>query len=488
MPQQPTPADTEYMKAHIHEDHRPLFIGINAACLVVACMAVALRFLSRWKISARIGLDDWLISLAMVFVIGHVSCLFITVRFGMARHSVLVTDVKGFALTSIIAQAFYNLGNATTKLSILSLYSRIFNRAVGWFNPTINITVAFVVLYTIPQVFTYIFQCVPVDSLWTQYGPDKQVRCINFKAVIITFGIINIVTDWFILLLPIPVVLSLRLDRRSKWSICSLFLVGAFVCVFSIVRLMFAKHVETVDPAWDYAPIATVSTVEAAAGILAACMPTWRPLFKFFRSEVSAYFSSSGSKNDSNPNALAYGNNSSVESKTKRKSKGRFSLRAHSKTREGRHNDDTDILVGGKGEVGLGLSDLGSKRSETSMSGESGEKVVRGKGVESGDVERGYSLNSNAMANSGAIYPLSPEPRQVYTYDHTNPQAPYQAGFGESMVGYVAQAGVVPKEGRGAGYGNARVRGESVEQQGKGGGMGGIVVTKTISSVERRVR
>jgi hypothetical protein len=73
-------------------------------------------------------------------------------------------------------------------------------------------------------------------------------------SAIIVFGVINIVTDWFILLLPIPIVLGLRLDSRKKWSICSLFLIGFAVCVISIIRLFYAKQVETVDPSCTYLP------------------------------------------------------------------------------------------------------------------------------------------------------------------------------------------------------------------------------------------
>lgn len=66
-------------------------------------------------------------------------------------------------------------------------------------------------------------------------------------VVIIVFGIINIVTDWWILALPVPVVMGLHMEKRTKWSICALFMLGGFVCVISIVRLVYAKKAETPD-------------------------------------------------------------------------------------------------------------------------------------------------------------------------------------------------------------------------------------------------
>lgn len=67
-------------------------------------------------------------------------------------------------------------------------------------------------------------------------------------TAIVAFGVINIITDWWILALPIPIVMSLSLERRTKWTICSLFLMGGVVCVISIVRLFYAKRFESADP------------------------------------------------------------------------------------------------------------------------------------------------------------------------------------------------------------------------------------------------
>jgi hypothetical protein len=82
----------------------------------------------------------------------------------------------------LVAQTCYNLCIATVKLSILCLYARIFQRTHGWFRPTLYVAGLFVFSYTIPQCFVYILQCMPISSLWTEYGPGNTVVCINFKA------------------------------------------------------------------------------------------------------------------------------------------------------------------------------------------------------------------------------------------------------------------------------------------------------------------
>lgn len=61
--------------------------------------------------------------------------------------------------------------------------------------------------------------------------------------------------------------------------------------------------------AGDNVPISQISTVECASGILAACMPTYRPLFKFVGSGLGSFFSTNRGKSSNNskpPSGLNY--------------------------------------------------------------------------------------------------------------------------------------------------------------------------------------
>jgi hypothetical protein len=260
------------------------------------------------------------------------------------------------------------------------LYGRIFAQTAVWFSHTLWLTALFIFMVMIPQCFVYIFQCVPIDSLWNDYGPGYRIVCINFQAAIVAFGIINIVTDWWILALPIPIVMALSLERRTKWSICSLFLVGGVVCVLSIIRLLYAKRFESGDPSWEFSTISTISTAECSLGILAACMPTWRPLFKFLRSTASGFLGSAGLKSGSKSEGKGYGTTTSI-------GRGRFFSRTQTPDIRSKinHNGMGTGMLGDrlnmaslkttKGMAGIGAM---GKRSETSMSSSSMEKILSG--------------------------------------------------------------------------------------------------------------
>jgi hypothetical protein len=62
----PTKEQITYMAAHSGDNREPWYIALNTLCLAVACVAVGLRIASRTKLKTKIGLDDWLIIVAMV--------------------------------------------------------------------------------------------------------------------------------------------------------------------------------------------------------------------------------------------------------------------------------------------------------------------------------------------------------------------------------------------------------------------------------------
>ncbi|PVH97155.1 hypothetical protein DM02DRAFT_598020, partial [Periconia macrospinosa] len=282
----PTPEQEAYMRAHIHEDRRHYVIGMHSGFLVLGVLSVILRFLSRIKIGAKLGKDDWLILIALVSLAGHAIPCMVIVRFGVGRHVLLISDPQGIALANLVGATAYSLTLMFTKLSILALYHRIFSLTRGWM-PTLYTIAGFVIALGLIQPFVYIFQCIPISATWEGI---ENAKCINFGLAIIILGAIHIVTDWLLLFLPIPVVLGLQLSNRVKASICSLFMVGAVVCIISIIRLQRAHEIGgTTDPTWTYVPIQALTTVEGAIGILAACMPTWRPLFRFLGQGVSSY-------------------------------------------------------------------------------------------------------------------------------------------------------------------------------------------------------
>lgn len=115
----------------------------------------------------------------------------------------------------------YNVSIPATKLSILFLYKRIFPQP--WFNRTLMGLGAFIIAYSIAQIFGDIFQCIPVSSLW---GATVAKHCIDYPKLIISMGVVNTITDIVMLALPIPLLWNLNLSLARKRLLTALFLMG----------------------------------------------------------------------------------------------------------------------------------------------------------------------------------------------------------------------------------------------------------------------
>ncbi|KAK7733129.1 hypothetical protein SLS53_008317 [Cytospora paraplurivora] len=124
-------------------------------------------------------------------------------------------------------------------------------------------------------IFTNIFQCVPVQSNW---DASVTAHCINLDVELVVVSSINVLTDATILLLPMPYIWRLKTDTRRKVQLTSIFLLGIFVVVVSIVRVTYVENVSFTDGFWANSYAAMWSVVENCVAIVAACLPVMRPV------------------------------------------------------------------------------------------------------------------------------------------------------------------------------------------------------------------
>ena len=61
-----TPEQYQYYMQHADDNKQPNLIATIILCLILPCIAVALRFFARWTIRAGYKADDWLILAALV--------------------------------------------------------------------------------------------------------------------------------------------------------------------------------------------------------------------------------------------------------------------------------------------------------------------------------------------------------------------------------------------------------------------------------------
>ena len=108
------------------------------------------------------------------------------------------------------------------KLSILLLYLRLF--AIDrTFRFLTYLTIFFVFGYLFANLCTQIFGCWPRVKYW---DPSVTGYCIDYTKAGLAYGAMNIISDLFILVLPLPLLWRLKLAKRDKVGITFVFSSG----------------------------------------------------------------------------------------------------------------------------------------------------------------------------------------------------------------------------------------------------------------------
>lgn len=81
----------------------------------------------------------------------------------------------------------------------------------------------YVILYAFASIIATIVQCTPIERTWNHAVPGT---CINLTAFWYANASANIIGDFLILALPMPVVKSLQLPQRQRLGLMMVFALG----------------------------------------------------------------------------------------------------------------------------------------------------------------------------------------------------------------------------------------------------------------------
>ncbi|KAI9681278.1 MAG: hypothetical protein M1817_002561 [Caeruleum heppii] len=269
----------DYQLARQSESQAPMLYTYNAVLISLASVAVFLRLLSRRLVKLRWQSDDYAIIVALILAFGMFGIVFFTTENGLGRHVVAVISqgrLPNFLKGIYAYGLMYALCIPTIKISFLLFYHRVFPdpafRRLLWY------VGLFMVLWCISAFFAAVFECSPVSFFW-----DKTVEggtCFNIYAFYVAEGALTVFTDLVIITLPLPMVWRLQISTQQKLAVSGLFVLGAFVCVTSIIRIPKLNSLFTEDPTWDGTTACIWTLVECNIGIVSACLPLMRPIVR----------------------------------------------------------------------------------------------------------------------------------------------------------------------------------------------------------------
>ncbi|KAJ6157843.1 hypothetical protein N7470_005435 [Penicillium chermesinum] len=292
----PAPGSAEYNKQFQQwdADERPQQYAAIIICSVAATVSVALRLYAQRRYGKGWGLDDLFIIVAWLIVLAELIASCQALESGAGLHQIRVQyedQDPPHALSYIytnywIVAILWAPGVLFVKLSILVLYRRIFLVQQRWFKVALWANGAYALGLGIASTLLFIFQCHPIDYYWTRYvsfygEPIPGGACLAHTVQYLGAPqILSTVSDLVILFLPVPIIWNLTIQTARKVALSAVFLLGAFTvgCGIARIAVIFRVTNET-DVTWNNIDTVTFTVVEAAVGIVCACLPAAAPLY-----------------------------------------------------------------------------------------------------------------------------------------------------------------------------------------------------------------
>ncbi|GIC94346.1 putative plasma membrane protein Pth11-like [Aspergillus udagawae] len=253
--------------------------GTGTALMTVL---VLVRLYIRFLVTHTPWWDDLTAVLALLSQSAYTGVIIKEGSLGLGRHAWDVT-VARFAEFDRYARLLTAPAIYFTKLTLLLLYLRLFllNRLVKigiWGG------IVFCTVYYTAMLFLNIFL--------------KDMHALLMLAY--SVGVIGVVSDVYIITLPLLAIAQLHLSRTKKWHVAAVFLTGLLSVAMSFLACVYRFQINITDityslrelyiikyvsvPPFNSLPILTLpsktSTVEVDTGIICTCLPLLGTLFK----------------------------------------------------------------------------------------------------------------------------------------------------------------------------------------------------------------
>lgn len=237
-------------------------------------------------------------SFAIGLVVAGQGVIWGSVVYGAGRHmgDIPLDQLPTGLKLNFISQPLFLIGICVTKLAVGATLLRI--ASTKFYRRLIIGIMAFMAFYTTGCFFTLMLQCTDIRALWDQSIPPNCWSQSTLKGLSYTNVALNILTDLLLaLVIPIPMLWHLNVNRRTRLSLIFALSLGAFACAAAFVKTGFlVNYGKTGDWLWDSRDISIWTVMECNTGIIAGSLPALRPIFKKVLGSALGYGNASSGK------------------------------------------------------------------------------------------------------------------------------------------------------------------------------------------------
>ncbi|KAI1661644.1 hypothetical protein F4813DRAFT_345177 [Daldinia decipiens] len=222
--------------------------------------------------------EDFLVTSALAIYIAYNCCIYRIIDvLGMFVHQweTPIQSLTKFLWFACLTEIFYVIIVVCLKISILLDWIHIFvptgTRNVFFW--TCHILLWLNLLFYFTCLIAFNLACFPHKKIW-----DKTIEggwCLDPWVMLLSTGILNLISDFIILLAPQWVIWNLKMPLRRKLAISLAFATGIFCVVFAGFRIASsATYLNSFDVVYDGSAMLLWAEGEMTLLFFVVCLPS----------------------------------------------------------------------------------------------------------------------------------------------------------------------------------------------------------------------
>ncbi|KAI0173385.1 hypothetical protein GGR52DRAFT_590564 [Hypoxylon sp. FL1284] len=266
-------------------------IALGIVLVFLTALWTWMRLWSLRQVGRSFAVEDGLNLGAVFLFFGIVASDFVMVLVGGMGHH--VDELQSWHVIRLMKamyarQFLYVVTFALVELSVISMLMRIFV-----FSPRFRLAAIPMIILTITcalsTVMVYLLICRPIAVNWQMPQTIERACGGGKQAANMATGIVNIINELAVLVLPLPVIHKLVVGTRQKAIIVFVFIMGILSLGFGITRLFTVQSMDLSNIPYSEVRPTVYGTSEAGIAIIASSCPLLLPVFDRFLSIILAY-------------------------------------------------------------------------------------------------------------------------------------------------------------------------------------------------------
>ncbi|KAL1594622.1 hypothetical protein SLS60_010383 [Paraconiothyrium brasiliense] len=293
-------------------------IVITVVFATLATLSVIGRFWSRYLTAFKPALEDWLVVAALIVTWGYAAGNIVFSYNGLGVQAAsLIAAGRSYQLQNqlkllIANQVTYAIALGLVKSSLILSLVRIFHVSKT-FRIVAYLTMTLCICWALQTILIAFLICRPISYNWDQV--NQTGTCGDLTAAYVSIGIVDVITDIIIFIIPLPLISKLKMRRSTRFATMGLFALGVFTVAAGAARTGMIYHTRF-DPTDPEGPTMNLiwAAVEPCVAIVVASLLVTKPLFVFASARISSlvsslpYASAWSSKNGSSAKDSGYTN------------------------------------------------------------------------------------------------------------------------------------------------------------------------------------